>query len=169
TETFSTPLVSGTDQRFEQGYLDGRSAGSIAITANQMILDGTLLGNSVSGPRQRTINANVDSSVPLGASLTLQAPPDINTQSPAGYAEAIQENLTFVASHAILTPVQALALSDGMPLSDPSIDRDQALLLPVDMFSTGGFTTFSTEASSIVSTTTSGITTTKTVTTTSPF
>ena len=30
TETFSTPLVSATDQRFEQGYLDGRSAGSIA-------------------------------------------------------------------------------------------------------------------------------------------
>ena len=171
TETFSTPLVSGNDQRFEPGYLDGRSAGSIAVTANEMILDGTLLGNSVSGLRQRTINANVDSSVPLGASLTLQAPPDINTQSPAGYADAIQENLTFVASHAILTPVQALALSDGtLPLSDPSIDRDQALLLPVDMFSTGGFTTFSTEASSnIVTTTASGATTTKTVTTTSPF
>ena len=70
-----------------------------------------------------------------------------------------------------MTPVQALALSDGtLPLSDPSIDRDQALLLPVDMFSTGGFTTFSTEASAnIVTTTTSGSTTTKTVTTTSPF
>src|SRR5271166_1671518 len=171
TETFSTPLVSANDQRFEQGYLDGRSAGSIAITANQMILDGTLLGNSVSGPRQRTINANVDSSVPLGASLTLQAPPYINTLSPAGYANAIQENLTFVPSHAILTPAQTLALSDGtLPLSDPSIDRDQALLLPVDMFSTGGFTTFSTEASSnIVTTTAAGATSTKTVATTSPF
>src|SRR5262249_22254364 len=74
TETYDTPLVSGTDQRFQQGYLDGRSAGSIAITANRMLLDGTLLGNSVSGPRQRTVNSNPDSSIPMGGSLTVQAP-----------------------------------------------------------------------------------------------
>ena len=171
TEKFGTPLVSGTDQRFEQGFIDGRSAGSIAVTANEMILDGTLLGNSVSGPRQRTINANVDSSVPLGGSLTLQAPPDINTLNPSGYANAIQDNLTFVTDHPDLTAVQALALSDGtLPLSDPSIDRDQTLLLPVDMFSTGGFTTLSTEASAnIVTTTAAGSTSTKTITTTSPL
>jgi len=165
TETFSTPLITSSDQRFVQGYTDGRSAGSVAITANKMILDGTLLGNSVSGPRQRTVNANVDSSVPLGGSLTLQAPPDTNIQSPNIYDNAIQEDLTFVTEHANLTPAQALALSDGtLPLSDPSIKRDKALLLPVDLFSTGGFTTFSTEASS-----TAAGSSTKTVTTTSPF
>jgi len=147
TDTFNTPLVSGVDQRFEQGYIDGRSAGSIAITANKMVLDGTLLGNSVSGPRQRTINASIDSSVPLGGSLTLQAPP--NTSSGfAPYTNAIQDNLTFVANHASLTPAQALSLADGtLPLSDPSIGRDQTLLLPVDIFSSGGFSTLSTEAS----------------------
>ena len=167
TETFSTPLVSATDQRFEQGYIDGRSAGSIAITANKMILDGTLLGNSVSGPRQRTINANLDSSVPLGGSLTVQAPPD--TSSLISYTNAIQENLTFVTDHATLTPDQALALSDGtLSLSDPSIDRGETLLLPVDMFSTGGFTTFSTEASAQIANT-NGATSTTVVKTTSPF
>ncbi|MBV8274474.1 MAG: filamentous hemagglutinin N-terminal domain-containing protein, partial [Verrucomicrobia bacterium] len=171
TDTFNTPLVSGTDQRFEQGYLDGRSAGSIAITANKMILDGTLLGNSVSGPRQRTINANVDSSVPLGGSLTLQAPPDTAIQSTIfSYANAIQDDLIFVTGHAGMTPAQALSLADGtLPLSDPSIVRDQTLLLPVDIFSTGGFTTLSTEASSNVVTTTAAGSSTKTITTTSPF
>jgi filamentous hemagglutinin family protein len=169
TETFNTPLVSSTDQRFVQGYLDGRSAGSIAITANKMILDGTLLGNSVSGPRQRTINANVDSSVPLGGSLTLQATPDMTNGS--SYTNAIQDNLTFVTDHAFLTPDQALALADGtLSLSDPSIDRGQTLLLPVDIFWAGGFTTFSTEASTnIVSTNGVGQALTKTITTTSPF
>ncbi len=166
TETFSTPLVSSTDQRFEQGYLDGRSAGSIAVTANKMVLDGTLLGNSVSGPRQRTINANVDSSVPLGGSLTLQAPPD--TSSSVFYTNAIQDNLTFVTDHAILTPDQALALSDGtLSLSDPSIDRGQTLLLPVDIFSAGGFTTFSTEVSTQLAGTNAVASTV--VKTTSPF
>ena len=166
TETFSTPLVSSTDQSFVQGYTDGRSAGSIAITANKLVIDGTLLGNSVSGPRQRTVNANIDSSVPLGGSLTLQAPPD--TSSSVFYTNAIQDNLRFVTDHAILTPDQALALSDGtLSLSDPSIDRGQTLLLPVDIFSAGGFTTFSTEASTPLAATSTFASTV--VKTTSPF
>ena len=153
TEVFNTPLVGSTDQQYESSYLDGRSAGSIAITANQMVLDGTMLGNSVSGPRQRTINANVDSSVPLGGSLTLQAPPD--TSNLVAYMEPTEEGLTFVIDHGNLTPDQVIALASGtVSLSDPSIDRDQTLLLPVDMFSAGGFTTLSTEVSSEITTST---------------
>ena len=164
TEVFNTPLVGSTDQQYESSYLDGRSAGSIAITANQMVLDGTMLGNSVSGPRQRTINANVDSSVPLGGSLTLQAPPD--TSNLIAYMEPTEEGLTFVVDHANLTPAQVIALASGtVSLSDPSIDRDQTLLLPVDLFSAGGFTTLSTEASSEVTTSA----TVTSITSVSPF
>jgi filamentous hemagglutinin family protein len=170
TETFQTPLVSGTDQRFQQGYLDGRSAGSVAITANRMILDGTLLGDSVSGPRQRTVNANPDSSVPMGGSLSLQAPPDTVTNSLAGFSNAIQENLAFVNEHAALSPAQALALANAtMSLADPSISRDKTLLLPVDLFSDGGFSSFSTESTFQFAYQLAFVTTTKTVKTVSPF
>ena len=148
TYVFNTPIIGPTDQRYEQSYLDGRSAGSVAVTAPQMVLDGTLLGESVSGPRQQTINANVDSSIPLGGSLTLQAPPD-TTPIVGSFAEPIEEGLMFVVNHASLTPAETIALASGTAsLSDPSIDRTETLLLPVDTFSAGGFTTFSTEASS---------------------
>jgi filamentous hemagglutinin family protein len=166
TETYDTPLVSTTDQRFQDGYLDGRSAGSIAITANRMVLDGTLLGDSVSGPRQRTVNANPDSSIPMGGSLALQAPPDTATSSQAGFRNAIQENLEFVNEHAVLSPAQALALSSGtISLADPKILRDKTLLLPVDFFSDGGFSSFTTESSAQVT----FFGTTSVVRTVSPF
>ena len=148
TDVFNTPIIGPTDQRYEQSYLDGRSAGSVAVSAPQMVLDGTLLGESVSGPRQQTINANVDSSIPLGGSLTLQAPPDTVAEVDS-FAEPIEEGLMFVVNHASLTPAETIALASGTAsLSDPIIDRAETLLLPVDTFSAGGFTTFSTEASS---------------------
>ncbi|HTB81769.1 MAG TPA: filamentous hemagglutinin family protein [Opitutaceae bacterium] len=53
TETFTSPvLLSGA--HFEQGYTQGGNGGTLSITAPSMALDGTLLGNTVSGPWQRT-------------------------------------------------------------------------------------------------------------------
>ncbi len=51
--TFEHPLaLSG--EHFEPDYVDGKSAGFVNITAPAMVLDGELLGATVSGPRQRT-------------------------------------------------------------------------------------------------------------------
>ena len=52
-ETFKHPLaLSG--EHFEPGYIEGKSAGTVRITAPAMVLDGELVGKTISGPRQRT-------------------------------------------------------------------------------------------------------------------
>ena len=56
TEKWTHPLaLSG--EHFEPGYVEGKSGGSISITAPSMALDGELKGQTVSGPRQRTAQA----------------------------------------------------------------------------------------------------------------
>ena len=51
--TFDHPLaLSG--EHFEPGYIEGKNAGTVTITAPAMVLDGELVGKSIAGPRQRT-------------------------------------------------------------------------------------------------------------------
>lgn len=51
--TFDHPLAL-TGEHFEPGYIEGKSAGTVNITAPAMVLDGELVGKSIAGPRQRT-------------------------------------------------------------------------------------------------------------------
>ncbi len=51
--TFDHPLaLSG--EHFEPGYIEGKNAGTVNITAPAMVLDGELVGKTIEGPRQRT-------------------------------------------------------------------------------------------------------------------
>ena len=52
--------------RFVSGYVEGRSAGTIRITSNAMAIDGTLHGDVVAGPNQRTADTR-----PPGGQLVL--------------------------------------------------------------------------------------------------
>lgn len=61
TETFSSATT-----HYNPGYLEGKSAGTISITAAATVLDGRILGKSFLGPYQRT-----SSSAPLGGKLIL--------------------------------------------------------------------------------------------------
>ena len=55
TDTFIDPLLGGG--HFESGYVYGGSGGSIRIQAPSQAVDGSLLGNTVSGARQRQVTA----------------------------------------------------------------------------------------------------------------
>ncbi len=55
TETFTIPWMR--NERFEEGFVEGASGGTLALTAPGMALDGALLGLTVAGPRQRTDRA----------------------------------------------------------------------------------------------------------------
>lgn len=60
TNVYDQPLaIKG--ERVERGYIEGAAGGSIDITAPGMVLDGTLLGRTVEGPRQRAARENLSS------------------------------------------------------------------------------------------------------------
>ncbi|MEQ1854297.1 MAG: hypothetical protein ABMA01_22230, partial [Chthoniobacteraceae bacterium] len=51
TQTFISPFGNGA--RYEAGYIEGASGGSLTMTAPSMAIDGDLRGVTVPGPRQR--------------------------------------------------------------------------------------------------------------------
>ncbi len=70
SESFPNPALStnssaAAGSSFQAGYVQGGGGGTLAIIAPAMALDGSLLGQSVSGPRQRTI-------LPGNSSLALE-------------------------------------------------------------------------------------------------
>lgn len=71
TKTFSTSPLDPLKKRYEAGYLNGANGGSILIQAPSMQLEGTLLGEVVTGPRQLRSTALL-STLPSPASLNLQ-------------------------------------------------------------------------------------------------
>lgn len=50
SHTFSTPLFTG---KVRQAYVEGAAGGNLTLTAPSMALDGSLLGRTIDGPRQR--------------------------------------------------------------------------------------------------------------------
>ncbi|MES2572781.1 MAG: filamentous hemagglutinin N-terminal domain-containing protein, partial [Verrucomicrobiota bacterium] len=138
SETFSHPLaLSGS--HYEAAYIQGANGGSIAITAPSMALDGTLLGNTISGPRQRAIPP-VASALSLG--FTSQEP-----IAPAYFASApTPPNITF-QRESNLPPAQPFALDElGKPLALPS-ERRNALHLSPELLTINGFGTLNIENS----------------------
>jgi filamentous hemagglutinin family protein len=69
SQTFANPLAL-TGAHFESDYVSGANAGSIAITAPSMALDGKLAGRTVIGPHQLRKNA-VTSTLPDAGKLAL--------------------------------------------------------------------------------------------------
>lgn len=70
-------LVAGleTMTRQEQGYLEGKSAGSVEMSGNRIALDSTLQASTVRGERQRTVGGNPATdrtAVPLGGKLIVR-------------------------------------------------------------------------------------------------
>ncbi|HEU4779821.1 MAG TPA: filamentous hemagglutinin N-terminal domain-containing protein, partial [Steroidobacteraceae bacterium] len=80
--------VNGFDSRgaFEQGYVEGKDAGSVTLSAPQLIFDGAISGQTVHGPYQRTPGASLAAGafrpfdqVPFGASLIVgNATPEVD-------------------------------------------------------------------------------------------
>ena len=99
----------------EQGYTEGKNAGSVAFIAPAMVLEGKLSGATIVGERQRTITSR-----PIGATLQV-----------GDSLRRLQSNLLLDASH------QAIA----MPLFGDSLsnEQQQTLLLGANFTAPSGF------------------------------
>ena len=69
SKTYRNPFAADVS-RYEPGYIDGAGGGSLSITAPAMALDGSLFGQTVTGPRQLR-STTTSSSLPPVSSLAL--------------------------------------------------------------------------------------------------
>lgn len=110
----ASPLLTYTDfvkdtYRYEAGYVEGKDAGTFAVTANKAVIDGTLRGGMVAGVHQRSATKR-----PAGGQFVLN-----------GLGNAVR----FTNGEA--------ALAAGLGPTDP-LD-DTPLLLSSDIFNVNGF------------------------------
>ena len=129
TSTYTVPLMLGA--HFDPGYIYGMSGGSISITAPSAALDGTLTGNTVSGPRQLDVPATTSS-----LSLTFQAQMLVAsaypTYSPTPPTVVIQSGVTQTAADAFSLD------ANGHPLA-LSTERQNKVVLSPALMSEDGF------------------------------
>ncbi len=132
TKTFANTLPL-TAIRYEQGYTEGARGGSITISAPSMALDGTLLGSTIVGPRQRTEPPAMSS-----LSLTFQAQdPSIVTLP---YYSPTPPDIVF-QSNANLTPVGPFSLNDAGEPQALKQERLKNVVLSPDLVGAYGFGT----------------------------
>jgi filamentous hemagglutinin len=125
-QTYGSP----SSTYFQPGYTQGGGGGSLTITSSSTALDGTLLGNTVVGPRQVTnpapassLSLNVQSQIQIGnAVLPLSpTPPEITFG-----------NGTLAAAD----PFALDASGNPVPLRS---DRKEQVILSPDLVDTDGF------------------------------
>uniref|UniRef100_Q07N95 Filamentous haemagglutinin family outer membrane protein n=1 Tax=Rhodopseudomonas palustris (strain BisA53) TaxID=316055 RepID=Q07N95_RHOP5 len=97
-ETYSNPRMNaGYD---EPGYIAGRSAGAVSVSAFNPIVEGTVIGDTVSGRRQRTLEQGGGSAtqssldqLPSGAALSIVFAMR-DPKSAIGYVAELQSSAT---------------------------------------------------------------------------
>ncbi len=144
---------------FVPGYVQGADAGSVAIAAPRLVLDGNIQGGTVVGPLQRILpDANtypyagaqytelyrpIDQ-IPLGATLVLGDPNGGTTQS-----NFLLPNVDF-ANTLVYPGLSGTAGAPFDPLSDPlPASLDTTVLRPA-LFSPGGIANLQLAANGIV-------------------
>lgn len=117
---------------YEAGYIQGANAGSINITAPAMALDGGFYGNTVAGPRQRTITP-----VAGGLRLVFQNQYTIDSltylaDSPTPLAITFKKDATLAAADAFTLDASGVAPA-------LRVDRAAEVILSPGLFSANGF------------------------------
>ncbi len=128
TQTNSSSLINGA--QFESGYTQGASGGTVSITAPSMALDGTLLGSTISGSRQR-------SAPPVASTLALAFQAQSSTQ-PFLPIYPTPPNITF-QSGVSLAPADPFALDPSRNPLPLRADRVADVILSPDLLTAGGF------------------------------
>ncbi len=127
-QTTTNQLVNGS--QFEPGYTQGGNGGTLSISAASMALDGTLLGATIVGPRQRDMPPVLGSvSLAFQANLPSLSYPLISPNPPD----------IVIRNGGQLAAADAFALDENglpLPLRD---DRKAKAFLSPDLFTTGGF------------------------------
>ncbi|MEW6436334.1 MAG: filamentous hemagglutinin family protein [Pseudomonadota bacterium] len=141
-EFFSSPLIARSF--FDPGFIAGASAGGLSITAGNPILEGTLLGSTVTGSRQAEL-AESDTG-PNGSQATIdQLPQDASLA------------ISLVAAFGAPAPDAVVLQSDAPDVLGPDFGMGSKLDLPTETIvtsassnssstSTVSVVTYSTEA-----------------------
>ena len=131
SETFTNPLLLN-GAHFEEGYTFGANGGTVAIMAPAMVLDGNLLGSTITGPRQRAVP-------PVASMLSLafqaQDPTIARTfplYSPTPPAIVFQPNTSLLSAD----PFAIDAAGNPLPLR---ADRIAQVVLSPDLLNENGF------------------------------
>ena len=128
-EGFMNPLAMGG--HFEAGYVQGRNGGSINITAPSMALDSVLRGNTVAGPRQRTVQ-------PAPSTLALNFQAQGSNGSLIFPTSPTPPNIIFDHTNN-LAPADPFTLdANGAPMPLRH-DRRAVVILSPDLVSADGF------------------------------
>lgn len=126
------PLGSATQQE----TIEGADAGSLAITAAAVALDGTLLGQAVQGPRQ--VSESVFNPARAGAlSIRFQAADPV---APTFALSPTPPSIRFDPASSLPAPGEFLANDNGIP-SALSAERKRDVILPPGWLTEGGFGT----------------------------
>ena len=128
--TETTSNVFSGNMRYEAGFTQGASGGSLSVTAPSMALDGQFLASTVTGERQATTSPAASS---LALSFHAQDPtaPIFATISPA------PPNITFASGTQSAVGPFTLDRS-GLPLPLP-VDRTKNVFLSPGLVNTDGF------------------------------
>lgn len=115
---FSSPLAL-TGAHYENAYDQGANGGTLSIVAPSMVLNGNLLGNTITGDRQlrtTTTSSTLPNPSSLKLSFTAQDP-SFGTNYPT--FSPTPPNITF-QSEPVLTPTSALTYDSSFRLTGPS-------------------------------------------------
>jgi len=116
TKTFTSPLAP-TKKQYEAPYIQGANGGSITIQAPTQILNGSLIGTTVSGPRQLRETTTL-STLPTSSSLTLNL-----------YAQTLLNNV----------PALITTAAQSVTFASSGYSSESALVLSPDLVSSDGF------------------------------
>jgi len=137
-QTWTNPLSLG-GAYFDPGYVSGQAGGSIAITAASMALDGTLAGNTITGPRQRTAKTAPPMSA-LSLDFQKQDPDQLNVNTGVNTFFAYSPtppSITFGAGS--LASVGAFSLDATGNANPLPAERLAQVILSPKLFTESGF------------------------------
>ncbi|MGH8488903.1 MAG: filamentous hemagglutinin family protein [Gammaproteobacteria bacterium] len=125
---------------FEPGYIEGKDAGSLAITGANLVLDGTLLGGAVHGRWQRQ---RPDSDVAVAGLARpfdqLALPGRLTVENPRA-GSGLRPDISFRA-----------AVKPRLLRFDDPVPADLSLVLPADIFTRSGIGRVSLGSSGLIS------------------
>ena len=131
SETYTVPwMLNG---RYDPGYIWGADGGSLSITSPAMALDGDFFGNTLNGPRQRSVLAKAST---LDLNFTAQR---VRANLPYDFSPTPPSVAFGDGSQASAGPFEVDAAGDPAPLR---ADRIARVLLSPSLFNERGFGNF---------------------------
>ncbi|MFZ4593387.1 MAG: filamentous hemagglutinin family protein [Verrucomicrobiaceae bacterium] len=142
SRTYTVPFMTG--EHYDPAYFSGAAGGKINISAAGVALDGTLLGQTVAGPRQeRTGHAGSETDLPPPSSFALSLTAEKFVTGIYPVYSPTPGDVIFQAGSQ--TPAGPFALdSTGTPVALRA-DRLRKIILSPDLFTTSGFGSVSVE------------------------